>query len=105
MQIIFNVNILLYALLTKRLYICHWLIWSASTPKPIRKQDCLILTTRGVIAIIFGRFFESSEKGPKGGFFSLDKLENNNSERKGKEKKKERGGREEETKKKQWLHS
>ena len=65
----------------------------------------LILTTRGVIAIIFGRFFESSEKGPKGGFFALDMLENNNSERKGKEKKKERGGREEETKKKQWLHS
>ena len=100
-------NILLYALLTKRLYICHWLIWSDLHRHQSQSENRirLILTTRGVIAIIFGRFFESSEKGPKGGFFALYMLENNNSERKGKEKKKERGGREEETKKKQWLHS
>ena len=53
------------------------------------------------LAILFSRFFETSKKGPKGGFFSPDKLENNNSKRKGKEEKKERGGREEETTKKQ----
>ena len=39
MQIICNVNIFLYALLAKRLYICHWPIWSASALKPIRTQD------------------------------------------------------------------
>ena len=39
MQIICNVNIFLYASLAKRLYICHWPIWSASALKPIRTQD------------------------------------------------------------------
>lgn len=39
------------------------------------------------LAIIFSRFFETSEKGPKGvGFFAPDKLENNNSKGKWKEK-------------------
>ena len=64
MQIIFNVNILLYALLTKRLYICHWPIWSASALKPIRTQDSPHLDH----SLRFSRFFETMKKVQNAGF-------------------------------------
>ena len=69
MQIIFNVNILLYALLTKRLYICHWLIWSASTPKPIRTQDSPHLDHSRSQLLYLADFLKLVKKVQKAGFF------------------------------------